>query len=62
MDNDIDNIYGKKDTQVERIDWYSLRNTRILAFEQECQIDWQPRWIDRIDWYSLRNTRRLASK
>jgi hypothetical protein len=33
MDSDIDNIYGKKDTQVERIDWYSLRNTRILAFE-----------------------------
>jgi hypothetical protein len=22
MDSDIDNIYGKKDIQVERIDWY----------------------------------------
>jgi hypothetical protein len=33
MDSDIDNIYGKKDMQVKRIDWYSLRNTRILAFE-----------------------------
>lgn len=49
MDSDIDNVYGNKDTQVERIDWYLLRNTRVLTFKQESQIDRQPRWIDRID-------------
>jgi len=26
---------------VNQIDWYSLRNTRLLAFEWKCQIDWQ---------------------
>lgn len=33
MDSDIDNVYGNKDTQVERIDWYLLRNTRVLTFK-----------------------------
>jgi hypothetical protein len=31
VDSDINSVYGRKDMQVERIVWYSLRKTRILA-------------------------------